>query len=107
MPLLFCAATSLLYGCDLCVCVLRPPIHCPFVPLIAVWTLLIRSKTARLSALVFAVVSLLYLWKRLNPPAAQGYFHLAMMCNFVFSVLILAIGILIMIFSIFTSEIPR
>ena len=56
-----------------------------FLPALAAWTVLARTRTHPLSVLaVFAVTMvpeafLLYVWKGLNPPAAHGYFHPAMM----------------------------
>ena len=105
VPLLFCAATSLLlsriqdFECEkaraldvptlvvlsaVSVCAFYVRQYYAFLPVVAAWTVLTRTKTAPLSVLaVFAVtmvpeIFLLYVWKGLNPPAAHGYFHMAM-----------------------------
>ena len=105
VPFLFCAATSLLlsgiqdFKYEKARAIAVPTLvglavisasafyvrqYYAFLPVISAWTVLTRTKTPRLSVLVvFAVAMmpeafLIYLWKGLNPPAAHGYFHPAM-----------------------------
>ena len=101
LPFVFCAITSLLLSkfqdceCEkarainvstlialaaVSACAFYVRQYYLFVPIIVAWTILIRTKTPPLAVLVvFSVamipeLSLIYLWKGLNPPAAHGYF---------------------------------